>query len=387
MLEWSGFKRNSIAEKERAIEALRYIGTTQFCFYYERLAFDEKGIPRKHKGGGWIKEEVTAVDTLFTVKEIRDDNKKIQYYEILPSPIFLDQCEGYFMLIPYNWREEVQKALGNKRVSSYTFRFLLFLRYKFEIKRRARHQLEISLFWQEIARAINMPESVYKGQKERALKILDETYATAKALGYLTDYNRKQDIDTLFLREEKYYNPEKFLEIDKDVKPVPIASEQARIIFSLFYEEKRKIDPLHKIPIGDPKNIHLRAIDQLLKDRSTDDVQKVIKWGMNKPFWCSRLTTPSKLRDCFSEVFSEMVLSLQSKPKEAKENNKEFAKKLLSSLKSKIPHRLKVELYNSYVEILLDGSPSATVISYEEKGFKDQLENALRKHGLDIKLL
>lgn len=126
ILEWSGFKRNSIAEKERAVEALKYLGTTQFCFYYERLALDEKGTPKRSKEGGWIKEEVTTIDALFTIKEIRDNNKKLQYYEILPSPIFLDQCEGYFMLVPYNWREEVQKAIGKRESPLISHGFCFF---------------------------------------------------------------------------------------------------------------------------------------------------------------------------------------------------------------------------------------------------------------------
>ena len=54
-------------------------------------------------------------------------------YEIIPNPIFLDQRETYCMLIPSNWRDEVQTLVGKKKTSFYTFMFLVFLRYAFEL--------------------------------------------------------------------------------------------------------------------------------------------------------------------------------------------------------------------------------------------------------------
>jgi hypothetical protein len=130
-------------------------------------------------------------------------------HEIVPSPIFLDQRESYFMLIPYNWREEVRELVGNKRASSYTFRFLLFLRYQYELKRRAEkidnEHFTIKWNWEEIAIAIKMPESVYKRKKDRAQKILDDAYFVAKELGYLKEYDRDGVVDSLMLNEQKYY--------------------------------------------------------------------------------------------------------------------------------------------------------------------------------------
>jgi len=84
-------------------------------------------------------ESVVAVDTLLTIKEVRHkDSGKLDYYEAVPSTLFLDQREGYFLLIPFGWREEVRSLVGQRRASVYTFRFLLFLRYQFEMKRRSK---------------------------------------------------------------------------------------------------------------------------------------------------------------------------------------------------------------------------------------------------------
>jgi hypothetical protein len=83
ILAWAEVNKNSIAEKERAVEALRELGTTQYCFYYDRLALDENGMPEKDKEGKWKKEEVMAVDTLFVIKEVRDQREgRLEYYPL-----------------------------------------------------------------------------------------------------------------------------------------------------------------------------------------------------------------------------------------------------------------------------------------------------------------
>ncbi len=86
-------------------------------------------------------------------------------------------------------------------------------------------------------------------------------------------------------------------------------SEQARSLFSLFYEERRKINPLHRIPTGDIKYIYLRAIDKLLCYHTPEDVQKVIQWCMGQPFWIRHIQTPSQLNDSFKSIVVDMVAS------------------------------------------------------------------------------
>ncbi len=384
LLDWGGFNKNSIGDKAAAIEALRHLGTTQFCFYYDRLALNEHGEAKKHKNGGWVKEEVTAVDTLFTIKEIRDEKtKKIQYYEILPSPIFLDQRESYFMLIPFGWRKEVQKVLARRKISSYTFRFLLFLRYHYELKRRSKQPLEVRLHWEEIAIAIKMPETVYKRKKDRACQILEEAYIVAKALGYLKSYSRETVVDILELNEKKYYNPERFLEIDTNVQPIPVSSDAAKSLFDFFYAEKQRIDPNQRIPMGEPRNSHLRAFDQLLKARSADDIKKLLLWGLNRRFWCTRLATPSKLRDNFDEGWAEMTFSSNKSPDTLIENNKKYVQNTIQKIHPLLPKTVKIEIGSQYVEFRTAGSAQTSIIMYRDNGFREQFENILRKIGVN----
>ena len=216
LLRLSGINDNSRGLAQKGIEALNYLGYTQFCFYWIRLAYDKNGKPDKDlKTGDYKKEEVTAIDTLFKVKVVKDEQtKEFKYYEVEPSVIFLDQVNNYFLLIPHNWREEVQKQVGKKKASSYTFRLLLFLRYQYEqIRRYNRYhkdnkEFKIKFSWEDMAQALKMPDTVYKRNRARALKILEDAYKTAQELGYLKGYERTPTVDILNLNPDKYFNPE-----------------------------------------------------------------------------------------------------------------------------------------------------------------------------------
>ena len=209
VIRLTGAKENSIAERQRTIEALNYLTTTQFLYYYHRLSKDSSGKPIKDEKGKYKKEEVMAVDTLFTIKIVRDEEtKEFKYYEVEPSAIFLDQIESYYLLIPNNWREEIKMAVGGKEVSSYTMKFLLWLRYQYEEKRRKNYNgMEIRLNWESIAKTLKMPETIYIRNRKRAIAILDKAYETALQTGYLLSY-RREEVDILELNPDKYYNPQ-----------------------------------------------------------------------------------------------------------------------------------------------------------------------------------
>ena len=390
ILEWAGVNKNSISEKARAIEALQYLGTTQFCFYYSRLALDANGKACQDKEGRWKKEEVMAVDTLFTISVVRDKETKIlQYYEIIPSPIFLDQRESYFMLVPYNWREEVRKLVGERKASSYTFRFLLFLRYQFELRRRSQKEKKpYCIKWssEEIAIAIKMPESVYKGRKTHASKTLEDVYSVAKQLGYLTHYERTEPVDILWLNEEKYYSPHSIENLIPLVPEEDNSMEmlQAKELYEFFIQEKRKLDPKYNPPAGGfVQRSSLNHLKAILSDRALDEIKEVVRWGLTRPYWCNRIGVPSKLRKHFAEALAEVRAakrdgSLKSEDRELSHRNLvlEFIKKI----EGKKGLKTRIEAYGKYVEIGDGIQP--TCIKYSENGFKDQFENALRKWNI-----
>lgn len=381
VLKWAGIKKNSIAGKERALKALQDLGVHQYCFYYDRLAKDSRGEPVRDRKGYWKKESVVAVDSLFMVKEIRDEKTDaFQYYEIEPSSIFLDQRESYFLLIPYNWREEVRSIVGKKKASSYTFRFLLFLRYQYEMKRRSPNctsPYQVKWSSEEVAIAINMPESVYRRKKDRMNKILEDAYSVAKTLGYLSDYDRKSDLDILTLNDEKYHlgcsrSGDSFVPSSK--KPES-SLKQEEHLFNLFHRQRSVFDLNHYKPEGKEKEEELLQFSLLLKDRSLLEIEKVIYWGIPRKYWCVRLLTPEKLRKNFLEAFTEMIASENEKNRPAKNKNK--AKLLLEKIIKKDPS-IRIEVLNRHIEFLGE-SGQPTVISYESKNFDQELQHAFSK--------
>lgn len=393
ILEWAGVNRGSPGDIQEALKALKHLGTTQYCFYYTRLVFDELGNPKKDKDGDWQKEEITAVDTLITIKEVQDQKDRLRrYYEIILSPIFLDQRENYFMMIPFNWREEVRKLIGQKKASSYTFRFLLFLRYRFELCRRSSRKRQdcsiIKIRPRTLCIQLRMPQSVYK-QKTRANKVLDDAYFVAKSLGYLKSYERTEQHDILILNEEKYHQPK------YEERLLPIADKtdsaerkRARELWDILVQEKRKLNPRYNpVASGHIMDISLSHLEHLVKNKGFDDVKRVVLWGASKSYWCTRIGTPSALRKHFDEAFFEM-LAMEAKEKGKvvpEQQNRAFVIKIAAHLKELGMSSVKVEPLNKHVEISMRaGEIYPSSIAYSDHGFRNQVENALRKRKISL---
>lgn len=211
IIELSGYDLKRQGDKKDVIEALEHLATKQFCFYWLRLQKTNK-MPVRDKNGDYIKEEVMEVGTLLRVKSIRDEAKILQYYEIHPSAPLLDQISSYFLMVPSNWREEVEQIIG-KRASSYTYEFLLWLRLQYEHIRRYNKNggkdrkpkpFTLNKSWEEVAIALKMPETMYKRNRKKASAIIQDAYSVAIKLGYLIKVDNNGVADTLYLNESYY---------------------------------------------------------------------------------------------------------------------------------------------------------------------------------------
>jgi hypothetical protein len=217
IIDLSGYGQRQ-GDKVDVIEALSFLATKQFCFYWVRLKY-ENGKPVKDKSGEYIKEEVMEVGSLFRIKTVRTEEGELQYYEIHPSAPLLDQVSNYFLLVPNDWREEVKQLTG-KRASSYTYELLLWLRLQYEQIRRyntgggkARElkPFKISKSWEDVAIALKMPETMYRANRKRASKIIQEAYSVAIKLGYLVRVENNGATDILYLNEGYYPKPGKLV--------------------------------------------------------------------------------------------------------------------------------------------------------------------------------
>ena len=211
IIKLSGHDRTQ-GDKVDVVEAISFLATKQFCFYWVRLK-TEKGKPVKDKSGDYVKEEVMEVGSLFRIKTVRTEEGELQYYEIHPSAPLLDQVSNYFLLVPNDWRKEVKQITG-KRASSYTYELLLWLRLQYEqIRRynsgrnRKKKLFRISKSWEDVAIALKMPETMYKANRKRASKIIQDAYSTAIKLGYLIRVENNGATDILYLNEGYYPKP------------------------------------------------------------------------------------------------------------------------------------------------------------------------------------
>jgi hypothetical protein len=213
IIKLSGHDRSQ-GDKVDVIEAITFLATKQFCFYWVRLKTEE-GKPVKDKYGDWVKEEVMEVGSLFRIKTVRAEEGELQYYEIHPSAPLLDQVNNHFLLVPNNWRDEVKQITG-KRASSYTYKFLLWLRREYERirmynngggKNRKPKPFRVSKSWEDVAIALKMPETMYKANRKRAFKIIQEAYSIAIKLDYLVKVENNGATDVLYLNESYYPKP------------------------------------------------------------------------------------------------------------------------------------------------------------------------------------
>ena len=94
LIERSGYdlKKQRHGDKQDVLEALAFLTSKQFCFYWNRLKY-VNGKPVKNKAGDYVKEAVSEVATLLRMKTVRDEAQQLQYYEIHPSAAWLDQVE------------------------------------------------------------------------------------------------------------------------------------------------------------------------------------------------------------------------------------------------------------------------------------------------------
>jgi len=134
-----------------------------------------------------------------------------------------------------------------------------------------------------------MPESVYEKNTKRAIKLLDEVYSVALDLGYLTSYDRSSGVGIIVLRDEKYYKPGDFLfSSSSSAKAIAAlnsvsssVSKEAEDLPKQIYQERRKLDAAEKLPEDEIKKAYVQELIQLLKERTPEDIIKLVLWGLN----------------------------------------------------------------------------------------------------------
>jgi len=206
LIRLAGYDPRKQSHRQNVVEALEYLRTHQCYFYWKRLKYKD-GKPVKDKNGEYVFEYVEELATVLRVNKITDNKRKLDYYEIEPSACLLDQHDKYFLLIPKELLDNIDKKIKRKP-SFYTILFLIWLYNEADNMRRYKKK-DKTVSLKELVIILNMPESLYKKKKKEAEKIIQEAITTALSLGYIKNISIEDDTLTFYFNKDFYPAPGK----------------------------------------------------------------------------------------------------------------------------------------------------------------------------------
>jgi len=214
LIELAGYdvtKQRQI-DKDEVVGAIEFFKRTLFYFYYNRVARDKKGNIVIDANGKYKKETIGELSQIFRIRESKDDKGNINYYIISPAAVLIDQVNEHFLLVPNNWRNEVQQITGKRNAGKYTYEFLFWLRLKYEEIRR--HNIKkktvnkpylVKIAYSELCETLKVPPTLFKLNKKRTLNILEQSFSISVKLGYLQKYELTPREEFLLHLNKDYY--------------------------------------------------------------------------------------------------------------------------------------------------------------------------------------
>lgn len=206
LIRLAGYDPRKQSHRQNVVEALDYLRTHQCYFYWKRLKYKD-GKPVKNKDGEYVFEYVEELATVLRVNKITDNKRKLDYYEIEPSACLLDQHDKYFLLIPKELLDNIDKKIKRKP-SFYTILFLIWLYNEADNMRRYKKK-DKTVSLEELAIILNMPESLYKKKKKDAERKIQEAIMIASSLGYIKNISMDDGTLTFYFNKDFYPAPGK----------------------------------------------------------------------------------------------------------------------------------------------------------------------------------
>ena len=200
----------------------------------------------------------------------------------------------------------------------------------------------------------------------------------AKKLAGRTAENQRSRTKNIHIHENK--------EEKKESTQASVAHSRLSL---LLFEKILEIDPKHEKPNFTKWDSEIEKIMRIMK-RSEQEIEQVIEWTYNNNFWSRKVLSTSKLRKQYETLFVEMMKDKEKEVKSAGgsgtssetadriRDNKALAVKILGD---------KVKEYKFPIKIgdgalSIKGERGFSVLGYQEFGFKDRLENVMRKLGV-----
>jgi len=243
-LEAFGLRRNSSArgyqefnsnERSEAMKALRALADRKYRIIYERKRWDKKG---KELNDVIITESsliqiVWGLIGLTAEEKKKWDEGRFSENEFMDrstiavefSPIMVDQIDGYFLLIPSSFYEDIKAQIPAAKYSQYIPLFLEWLILQAEIQRRAKTGWKIEINFIKLAEKLQMKSMIRKRKWAQIRERLNECYEIALKLGYLEGYSteegRYDTKEVLMLNRERFGGKKDPLLCPKKGQPLP----------------------------------------------------------------------------------------------------------------------------------------------------------------------
>lgn len=218
----SGYDPDINGDVYQIAEAVLDLATKQNFLMWTRIKRDNKGTPiRNPKTKKLEFELVSTFSPVLWVNFVSDPvSKRLQYYEISPSPVFLDEVSaqygggknGYFLLIPEEANREIEttyrkmfKYRPRIAIKIQTFCFWLRVRVQ-ELQGKvnnpfSRSELDpvIRIRYEDLCRELDMNESAIKKHRKTTIQNVSDGIRVSKEIGYITDGYLDEETDTYIL--------------------------------------------------------------------------------------------------------------------------------------------------------------------------------------------
>jgi len=190
-----GYQEFNSNERSEAMKALRALADRKFKIIYERKRWDEK----KKMVTDVIITESSLIQIVWGLIGLDAEEKKkwdegrFSETELMDrstiavefSPIMVDQIDGYFILIPSSFYEDIKAQIPAAKYSQYIPLFLEWLILQAEIQRRAKTGWKIEINYKKLAEKLGMGKLIRQRKNKEIRANLEECYDIAIKLGYI----------------------------------------------------------------------------------------------------------------------------------------------------------------------------------------------------------
>ena len=236
----SGYNPEINGDVSQIAQAVVDLATKQNFLMWTRIKRDNKGVPIKNpKTKNLEFELVSTFSPVLWVNFVNDPKTgRFLYYEISPSPVFLDEVSaqygggknGYFLLIPEEANREIETTY--RKMFKYrpmiatriqTFCFWLRVKVK-ELQGKINNPFKrseidpvIRISYYDLCRELEISESSIKTQRKSTIQRITDGILVSKEIGYITDGYFDYETDSFILTLNlDFYPPFKKKEEDPE---------------------------------------------------------------------------------------------------------------------------------------------------------------------------